>query len=469
MTLLRAVLIVESDDRTPTLRRGTYLAMHGSSSFSMFACVALLLALAVDASAQPPKPQDMAVTVIVAPVVQREVSAGQTFVGAVVPPRRSIIGSAVDGRVSALYVDAGDAVGPPAPGEDGATRGQPIAQLLTDTISIEIAAADAEMQLRQHELAEMEAGSREEEIAEAKARLGAAEALRQFTKARFDRTKALFEQSNTASLDELEQALSASLAADQNHIAAQAMADLAVAGPRKEHIEQARARLAKATEDVNHLESQKAKYTLRAPFEGYVVAKHTEVGAWVSRGDPVAEVIEMDPIEIDVTVPEAFIAHVRVGASAQIRADAYPGQAFTGTVARIIPDADLRSRTFPVKIRLTNPKTEAGGHLLKSGMLARVTLAVGPPIQALLVPKDALVLGGPQPALMVVAIDEATQKETVRPVPVQLGVADGALIQVTGNLTAKDKIVVIGNERVRPGQPIAAVMADEQSPAVGAP
>lgn len=412
----------------------------------------VLLALRGNVSAQPPQ---QPVTVIVATVVQREVSAGQTFVGAVVPPRRSIIGSAVDGRVSVLHVDAGDAVGPPQPDDSGTERGQPIAQLLTDTISIEIAAARAEMLLRQHELAEMEAGSRPEEIAEAQGRLGAAQALRDFTKARFDRTKALFDQSNTASLDELEQALSASIAAEQNQAAAKATADLVVAGPRKEIIEQARARLAMATENVNHLESQRAKYTLRAPFEGYVVAKHTEVGAWVSRGDPVAEVIEMDPIEIDVAVPEAFIAHVRIGAAVQIRVDAVPGKAFTGVVARIIPDADLRSRSFPVKVRLANPETE-DGYVLKAGMLARVTLAVGPPIQALLVPKDSLVLGGPQPALMVVTVNPETKVETVRPVPVQLGVTDGSLIQVTGDLSPTDRIVVIGNERVRPGQPIAA-------------
>lgn len=430
--------------------------MHGPWSRCAFVGVVSLLASAANTAAQP---SQQPVTVIVAPIVQREVSAGQTFVGAVVPPRRSIIGSAVDGRVSELYVDAGDPIGPPQSDQEGIERGQPIAQLLTDTISIEIAAARAEMLLRQHELAELEAGSRPEEISEAKARLGAAQALKDFTKARFDRTKALFEQSNTASLDELEQALSAFVAADQNQVAAKATADLAITGPRVEQIEQARARVAAATENVNQLESQKAKYTLRAPFEGYVVAKHTEIGAWVSRGDPVAEVIELDPIEIDVMVPEAFIAHVRIGAAVQIYADAIPKQAFTGTVARIIPDAERRSRTFPVKVRLANPKTE-DGHILKSGMLARVTLAVGPPVQALLVPKDSLVLGGSQPSLMVVAIDPETKQETVRSVPVQLGVTDGSLIQVTGNLSPTDKVVVIGNERVRPGQPIAAVMAE---------
>lgn len=96
-------------------------------------------------------------------------------------------------------------------------------------------------------------------------------------------------------------------------------------------------------------------------------------------------------------------------------------------------------------------------------MLARVTLAIGPPTQALLVPKDSLVLGGPRPTLMVVTANPETKSETVRPVPVQLGVTDGSLIQVAGEISAADRVVVIGNERVRPGQPIAAKMQSPQS------
>ncbi len=435
----------------------TQYAMQRSSLAGSFCAATLAISLTANLFAQPP---GQPVTVIVTSVVEREVSAGQTFVGVVVPPRRVVIGSAVDGRVAAVHVDEGDAIGSPTVDAEGKKRGQPIAQLLTDTISIEIESARGEMQLRQHELAEMEAGSRPEEIAEAKARLGAAQALKDFTKARFDRTKALFDQGNTASLDELEQTLSASLAAEQNQAAAKASTDLIIAGPRKEQIEQARARLKIATENVKHLESQKAKYTLRAPFKGFVVAKHTEVGAWVSRGDAVAEVIELDPIEIDVTIPEEFIAHVKRGASAQVRVDALPDHPFIGTVAKIIPDADRRSRTFPVRIRLSNPQSN-DAHALMPGMLAHVTLAVGSPVKALLVPKDALVLGAAQPALMVVTNSPETKGETVRPVPVRLGITDGKLIQVTGDLQATDRVVVIGNERVRPGQPI---IAKPQSP-----
>jgi RND family efflux transporter MFP subunit len=406
--------------------------------------------------AQPPQPP---ATVIVAPVIQREVAAGQRFVAVVVPSQRSVIGSAVDGRIVELFVNDGDPVGLLGSDDDDASRGQPIAQLLTETIAIEIKAAQASMELRKQELAELEAGSRPEEIAQTQARLGATKAVRDFAKSRLSRTKALFDQTETASLEEYEQALSASLAADENYAAAKAAHDLAVAGPRAEEIEQARAQLSKATEEAKRLESMKAKYTIRTRFEGYVVAKHTEVGAWVSRGDPVAEVIALDPIEVDVTVPERYITHVRLGATVNLQIDALSDRAFTGTIARIVPQADLRSRTFPVKIRLANPRTN-DGHLLKAGMSAQVTLAVGPPVQALLVPKDSLVLGGAKPVVMAVVKDEDGDQTTVRPVPVTLGIAEGSLIQVTGDLAENQQVVVVGNERVRPGQSIKPVLAE---------
>ena len=89
-------------------------------------------------------------------------------------------------------------------------------------------------------------------------------------------------------------------------------------------------------------------------------------------------------------------------------------------------------------------------------MLARVTLPVGAPASALMVPKDAIVLGGPSPIVFAVvpAKDKATP-HTVRLVPVQLGVVDDNLIQVKGDLKPDEQVVHQGNERLRPGQPIS--------------
>jgi multidrug efflux pump subunit AcrA (membrane-fusion protein) len=127
---------------------------------------------------------------------------------------------------------------------------------------------------------------------------------------------------------------------------------------------------------------------------------------------------------------------------------------FTGQVVAIVPQADVQARTFPVKVRVQNDTTDEGP-LLKSGMYARVMLPTGSQRNAMLVPKDALVLGGPQP--IVYTVESADGKQgTASPVPVQIGVAEGSLIQVTGPLQPGQLVVVQGNERLMPmpGQPV---------------
>lgn len=396
--------------------------------------------------AQPP-----AAPVEVAPIIQKEVAAGATFIGTSVPRRTSIVGSAVAGRVLDFLVDEGDAVGMITEGE--VAQGQPLAQLRTKTISIEVEAAKAELELRRQELAELVNGARPEEIAEAKAALAGAKALRDYRLARYRRVETL-NRGNASSQEELEEALSAHVAAEQNYLRAQATRDLVVNGPREEEIAQARARVAVQTEVVNRLEDMKAKYTIRAPFEGYVVARHTEVGAWVTQGDAVAEVVQLDPIEITVSIPEAYVSYLRRGAEVRVLIDALPEEVFIGEIWRVIPQADLRSRSFPVKIRLENPRKEEG-HLVKAGMLARATLAVGAKTQALLVPKDALVLNRGTTNVIVVGKDMKS-----RPVDVRLGVVTGSLVQIldrTDSIKAGDRVVVRGNERLRPGTPVEIV------------
>ena len=109
----------------------------------------------------------------------------------------------------------------------------------------------------------------------------------------------------------------------------------------------------------------------------------------------------------------------------------------------------MRGRTFPVRIRIKNPVAN-GRPVLKAGMLARVTLAVGEKQPTLLVPKDAIVLGGPAP--IVWAIDEKTGGGRI--VPVTIGAGYGDDVGVTGPLKEGERIVVRGNERLMPGQPI---------------
>lgn len=395
--------------------------------------------------------------VVVDTVIEKPLAVSKSFVGTLMPLKHTTVGSAVEGRVTEFLVSEGDWV----------EQGQPMAQLLTKTIDIEVAAAKAELALQEQLLLEMEAGLRPEEKARAKAKLAEARAVMIYTKDKLTRTQRLFQMGNSASREELDQAVSEAEAANQAFLAAQADNDLAEQGNRKEKIEQSRASRDFAQEQLNLLEDRREKYTIKAPFEGYVIAEHTEVGAWIKQGDAIVEVIDIEPIEVTVSVPESDIPGLQqsVGAygadkqptPADVRIEAFQPRLFSGNVARIVPMADMRTRTFPVKVHVENP-IEGGTHLLKAGMFCHVTLPVGKATPSLLVLKDALVLGGATPMVYVAAPDPKTKQLTALPIPVSIGLTDGEYIQVSGQGLAKgQQVVVRGNERLRPGQPLQIV------------
>lgn len=382
--------------------------------------------------------------VAVHPVVRRDIRAGKSFVGTVLPRRTSNIGSSVEGRVVELLIDDGQAV----------KAGQPLAKLDTKTLEIQQAGAQAELSIREQELAELENGSRDEERASAEARMLGAKALNEYAQNRFKRLETLFAR-NVTSEDDLQDASSVAEQARQRYVAAQNDLKLLDAGTRTERIEQARAKVLAQQEAINLLKDQIERHTILAPFGGYVVQTFTEIGQWIDKGGQVATIVELDSVEVEILVLESYMSALDVGTHARVQLNAVQDRQFEGPVATIVPQADLRSRSFPVRVRLQNEATPTGLMLMKPGMFARVMLPVGDLETGLVVPKDSLVLGGAQPAVFVV--QQNVSPRTVRRVPVELGVLVGGQVQVSGDLSEGDLVVVEGNERLRSDQQVAVI------------
>lgn len=379
--------------------------------------------------------------VVTAPVIQRSLAAKSSYIANVYPHRRATIGSAVDGRVEQFPINAGDEV----------QQGDMLAQLRTATVTIERDGAVAQRELFAAELKELENGSREEEKRLAEAQLTAAEAAARYNQSRFERAERLFSEGAGISQEEFELARSQATGTMAEVEQARNQLELVRQGPRPERIAQARARLEMQNQMVLGIEDRIKKYTLKAPFAGFVARELTEVGAWVKQGDPVAEVIEIDPVKVIVSVPAANIGSLRVGADCDVRVEAFPNRQFTGKIAAIVPEGDLQARSFPVHIEVDNPREE-GQYRLLPGMLASVALPAGDVRLAWLVPKDGLNLAGSQAAVMKIVDGKAVA------VPVEKGESFGGLIRVRpltpDSLKSGDAIVVRGNERLRPGQPV---------------
>ena len=405
---------------------------------SLFAAAPVLAATLLppcdELPAQGPKP------VVVAKVTEQQIQSGQRVIGTVHPLKRSTIGSAVDGRVRRFAVNQGDRV----------QKGQTLALLRTETLLIEQAAAKAELLLAEQSLAELKNGSRQEDIDEARANMQSAQALLDNAEAKLKRVRSLA-TTRAASESELEDARARATAARFVVAATTALHKRTTAGARPESIAQAEARVELQKQKLNLITDRITKYNIVAPFDGFVAAEFTEEGAWIKQGDPVVELIQMNEVEIQAPVTAETAVHLRKGTVVRVEFPELPDELLTGTIERIVPSTDSRSRTYPVHIRLENRILD-GVPLLLAGMLARADFPAGRPQKLPLVPKDALVLNGNQRSVFVV--EGTGEKRNVRRVSVELGVALDDRIQVLGDLSVGDRVVIVGNERLTPGSEV---------------
>jgi len=415
------------------------IRIGGRRGSALAAAAAMAFLAARFAWSQPPAPP--AVPVAAALVSTMKTASGQPFVGTVLPARTSDVGSAVDGRLTELPIVDGQHV----------AENEPIAQLLRGLLEIERAGATAELDRRRQVLGELQAGSRPEEIEQARAAVAGFEARLSYAKDRLARLGRLAER-GTSTADELNDAQTELRAVEAQLRGSRAALELVETGPRKEQIAQAAAAAAVQEAEVQRIDDQLAKHTIRAPFSGWVVERFTEKGQWVARGGLIARIAELDTLEIEAQVPESSLAALREGAHVRLEFDAAADQAWIGTVARVVPQADLLSRSFPVRIRLENRIVD-GVPTIKGGMLARAWLPVGAAGEVTVVPKDALVLGGAKP--LVFCIDSSSPTTgVVRPVEVALGAAVEGYVAVRGTLEPGALVVVRGNERLRPGMQV---------------
>jgi RND family efflux transporter MFP subunit len=129
--------------------------------------------------------------------------------------------------------------------------------------------------------------------------------------------------------------------------------------------------------------------------------------------------------------------------AATVILDALPARKFRGNIVTIFPQGDDQSRTFPVEVTVPN-----SDGVIRAGMLCRVDLGVGEPRMALMVHKDALVLGGPTPAVYKV------NDKRAHIVNVEILGYQGERVEIRGELSPGDSVVVRGNERIRDGQQV---------------
>ncbi len=187
---------------------------------------------------------------------------------------------------------------------------------------------------------------------------------------------------------------------------------------------------------------------VRAPYDGLVAEKHTTVGQYLQKGAKVATLVRVDPLRVELIVPEAAVAAVRRGQKVSFGVQAYPGKRFDGVIAYVGPSLKADSRALMVEALVPNPEGR-----LQPGLFAtaRIELPAGKP--SVLVPTAAVRTEAGVSKLWVVKQDRAEMRL------VQLGREVADRVEALRGVAAGEQVLAAYSDSLQDGALVSASTA----------
>ncbi len=189
--------------------------------------------------------------------------------------------------------------------------------------------------------------------------------------------------------------------------------------------------------------------SLVAPFDGDIIKKDIELGAFVGPGVPAFAMAKTDTVKIIVGVPDTVVRSVRLGQPVEVGIDAFPTRTFHARISRMSSAADTITRNFEVEVAIPNRD-----HLLKVGMIGALQFANadgGSRASTLLVPLSAVVQAK-DGKYGVFVVSDSSAGEVARLHGVEIGAVNGTEIGVVNGLQAGDRIITTGANLLKDGQ-----------------
>jgi RND family efflux transporter MFP subunit len=200
--------------------------------------------------------------------------------------------------------------------------------------------------------------------------------------------------------------------------------------------------------NVRRLEQLQSFEKVYAPFDGIVTARNTDIGRLISAGQNTVQqelfhLAAIGKLRVYVSVPEAYAAAIKDGATAMLTLDEYPGKTFEGTIARNANAIDSATRTLNVEVDVDNPK----GALLP-GAYVFVHFKVPEYAASLMIPSNTLLFRAQGLQVGVV------RGGRVQLVPVKIGKDAGAQVEIASGLTRNDAVILDPSDSLANGQPV---------------
>jgi len=211
--------------------------------------------------------------------------------------------------------------------------------------------------------------------------------------------------------------------------------------------QQAKANLAAADANVRRLEDLENFKKVYAPFSGVLTRRNVDAGALITAtgtGKELFDMAEVATLRVFVSVPQAYANGMKPGAKATITLQEFPGEKFTGVIARNAQAIDPATRTLLTEVDVKNPD----GRLLP-GSFGQVHFAVGGDVPRLTVPVNAMLFRSEGAKVAVVGQDGRAHLR-----PLNIGRDYGTTLEVLGGLDANEQVVINPPDSLEDNQPV---------------
>ncbi|GAB4274890.1 MAG: efflux RND transporter periplasmic adaptor subunit [Deferrisomatales bacterium] len=395
---------------------GSLLILHGCGN----------TADPANASAKAPRTGN-ARLVVTAPAVEGDIERTLELTGEVVATNTVTIASLVDGPLACCAWREGDRV----------KEGQRLFEVDRPVYREELRSAEAALAVARARLADLMAGARPEEIAQAREKVRQLEDCAAFARADLERTAHLVESGSLKGEDAEKAKVAASrcradLAAAREHLA------MLQAGPTRTAVALQEAMVEEAASRVDLARARLAEGVIHAPFAGVVTRVYARPGDLASAKMRLLALLDPASLVVRCAVPERESARVRPGTPARLGFDARAGAPVEGVVGRVFPELDPKTRTRTVEI----PLPEGLG--VTAGMFARATLTLERATATVVIPEGALVTTPQGKNAVFVVADGVARRR-----PVTIGIVDRGRVQVAAGLAHGEAVVVEGHENLK--------------------
>ncbi|MGE0723805.1 MAG: efflux RND transporter periplasmic adaptor subunit [Alphaproteobacteria bacterium] len=221
--------------------------------------------------------------------------------------------------------------------------------------------------------------------------------------------------------------------------------------------DEAQAIMNAATANFELAEARLDRASIRAPFAGVVGLRMFSLGAYVSPGDRIVELADIDPIRVDFRVSETALPSLRNGQPIAITVDALPGRTFAGEIYAIHPIVDENGRALRLRARIPNPDG-----VLYPGLFARVRIVIEQRDNAVLAPESAIFPVDERKFVYRVVDGKAVSTEVV------LGRRQAGAAEVRSGLGPDAVVVTAGQQQIRDGALVEVMAPIGEKPAADA-